>query len=80
MAREGQSAVEAALEFLEPMVTKAPIAVAAALEAVDAAVDQTLEEGLVTELRLYERTLVSRDRLEALAAFAEKRPPRFEGR
>lgn len=80
VAREGQSAVEAALEFLEPMVTKAPIAVAAALEAVDAAVDQTLEEGLVTELRLYERTLVSRDRLEALAAFAEKRPPRFEGR
>jgi enoyl-CoA hydratase/carnithine racemase len=80
VAAEGQSAVDAAIDLLEPMLHKAPIAVAAALEAVDAAVDQSLEEGLVTELRLYERTLVSQDRLEALAAFAEKRKPRFEGR
>jgi methylglutaconyl-CoA hydratase len=80
VAPEGQGMVDAAVAFLEPMLDKAPLAVAAALEAVDAAMDQTLEEGLVTELRLYERTLVSEDRREALAAFAEKRKPRFKGR
>ena len=42
--------------------------------------DLALEDGLVAELRLYERTLVSEDRVEALEAFVEKRAPRFKGR
>ena len=37
-------------------------------------------EGLEHEARCYERTLPTSDRLEALAAFAEKRKPRFEGK
>lgn len=72
--------VDETVQWMRPILSKAPIAVGAALEAVDAAMDLALEDGLAAELRLYERTLVSRDRVEALEAFLEKRPPRFEGR
>jgi enoyl-CoA hydratase/carnithine racemase len=71
--------LEAALAYAAPLAEGAPLAFAAALEAIDAAVESRLEEGLTAERRCYERTLVSEDRLEALAAFAEKRSPRFRG-
>ncbi len=74
------STLEAALALAEQFETAAPIAVAAALEAIDAATDLPLDAGLLHERRCYERTLESSDRLEALAAFREKRPPRYEGR
>lgn len=69
-----------ALEFLAPLRGGAPIALAAALEAIDAATEVPLTEGFAIERRCYERTLASDDRLEALAAFAEKRAPEFTGR
>src|SRR5688500_4464587 len=69
VAAEGQSAVDAALAFAEPLVTGAPIALAAALEAIDAAAEMPLEAGLTHERRCYERTLASEDRTEALRAF-----------
>lgn len=72
--------MEAALEWAETMGEGAPIAMAAALEAVDAACDLPLEAGLVAELRAYEKTLVSEDRIEALDAFIAKRKPVFRGR
>ena len=62
------------------LAASAPIALAAALEAVDGALDGTLEQGLDLERRCYERALASEDRNEALRAFAEKRAPRFQGR
>ncbi|MGF1466477.1 MAG: enoyl-CoA hydratase-related protein [Sandaracinaceae bacterium] len=76
---EGQSVLDAALAMARPLADAAPIAVAAALEAIDAASDLPLEAGLSVERACYDRTLVSQDRLEALAAFAEKRPPRYRG-
>lgn len=79
VAKEGQGALEAALELAEPLANAAPIAIAAALEAVDRASDLALEDGLSFERACYERTLVSKDRLEALAAFAAKRKPVFKG-
>jgi enoyl-CoA hydratase/carnithine racemase len=80
VADEGQSALDAALAMAEPLLTAAPIAIAAALEAVDRASDLSLEDGLSFERACYERTLVSQDRLEALAAFAAKRKPAFQGK
>ena len=79
VAPEGTSALDAALEMAGPLERAAPIAIAAALEAIDGAADLPLEEGLTLERRCYERTLASEDRLEALAAFAEKRAPEFRG-
>lgn len=80
VAKDGQSALDCALELAAPLEEAAPIAISAALEAIDGASDLDLEAGLTLEQRCYERTLVSQDRLEALAAFAEKRKPRFTGR
>lgn len=80
VATEGQSALECALELCAPFENAAPIAVAAALDAIDGAADLPLDAGLLHERRCYERTLASSDRLEALAAFREKRPPVYEGK
>ncbi|MCB9591524.1 MAG: enoyl-CoA hydratase/isomerase family protein [Sandaracinaceae bacterium] len=80
VAEEGRRALDVALEWIEPLERAAPIAIAAALEAIDGAGDRSLEDGLSLEARCYARTLASEDRLEALAAFAEKRAPDFKGR
>jgi len=80
VAGEGEGALECAKALAAPFETAAPIAVAAALEAIDGASDLSLDAGLLHERRCYERTLASQDRLEALAAFREKRPPKYEGR
>jgi enoyl-CoA hydratase/carnithine racemase len=56
-----------------------PIAVRAAKAAVDGGMDLPLRSGLEHEARCYERVLGTADRLEALAAFAEKRKPRYRG-
>lgn len=79
VAPDGQTALDCAVELAEPFVKGAPIALAAALDAIDAATQLPLEAGLSVERACYERTLGSKDRLEALAAFREKRPPRFTG-
>jgi len=76
----GKSVVEDVLEWIRPIAEGAPIAQGAALEAIDRSFDVTLELGLELERVSYDRTIVSEDRREALAAFAEKRKPRFQGR
>jgi enoyl-CoA hydratase/carnithine racemase len=76
----GKSVVEDAIEWIRPIAEGAPIAQGAALEAIDRSFDVTLELGLELERVSYDRTIVSEDRREALAAFAEKRKPRFQGR
>lgn len=57
-----------------------PLGVAQAKQAIDQGLECDLAEGLKLERRGYEITLASQDRLEGLAAFADKRPPRYEGR
>lgn len=79
LADPGETALARAVRWVEPLLSAAPIAIAAALEAIDAAADLALEDGLSHERTCYERTLSSQDRLEALAAFAAKRKPVFRG-
>ena len=63
------------------MVTEgAPLAQRAALRSLRAAERLDLDAGLEFELACYETCLSSEDRLEALAAFSEKRRPVFKGR
>jgi methylglutaconyl-CoA hydratase len=76
----GTNVVDDAVEWIQSIAEGAPIAQAAALEAIDRALDSTLELGLELEKVSYDKTLVSGDRREALAAFAEKRKPQFQGR
>ena len=70
----------AALGLAEAIAANGPVAVRAAKEAIDGGVELPLAQGLEHEARCYERTLATQDRLEALAAFAEKRKPRYLGR
>ena len=56
-----------------------PIAVRAATAAIDQGSGLPIAEGLEVEARCYERVLGTSDRLEGLAAFAEKRKPVYRG-
>jgi enoyl-CoA hydratase/carnithine racemase len=76
----GASVVDDAIAFLAPISDGAPVAQAAALEALDRAFDVPLDVGLELEAASYARTLSTDDRREALAAVAAKRKPRFSGR
>ena len=72
-------AMTAALQCARDISSCGPIAVRAANAAIEGALGQPLNEGLRHERRCYDRTLDTSDRLEALTAFAEKRPPVFKG-
>ena len=48
-----------------------------AKEAVNVAYEASLAEGLRFERRQFYATFATADRREGMAAFAEKRPPRF---
>lgn len=68
-----------ATELAEQIAGNGPVAVRAAKAAIDQGCELDLAAGLELEARCYERTLPTEDRLEALAAFAEKRKPVFRG-
>jgi enoyl-CoA hydratase/carnithine racemase len=70
---------EEALALAELVARNAPISLRQAKRAVDGGFDLPLDEALAFENRLYQDCLASKDRIEALRAFAEKRPPVFTG-
>jgi enoyl-CoA hydratase/carnithine racemase len=57
-----------------------PLALAAAKRAIDSGFGKPMHEALAIERACYEGVLVSQDRNEGLRAFAEKRPPRYQGK
>lgn len=68
------------INWAEPILNGAPLAIRAALTAMRGATTRDLKAGLALERAAYEQCLNSEDRIEALAAFAEKRKPTFKGR
>ena len=68
------------MAWAEPILSGAPLAIRGALKAMRGANARDLREGLALERAEYEACLDSEDRIEALAAFAEKRKPSFKGR
>src|SRR5262245_5107709 len=69
-----------ALELARAIAANGPVAVRAAKDAIDRGTELPQSAGLEHEASCYERVLATQDRLEALAAFAEKRRPRYVGR
>ena len=76
----GDSVLEDCLRWIGPILEGAPLAHRAALAAIDAAAEGSLQTGQELELELYESCLRSEDRREALGALREKRRPDFKGR
>ena len=70
---------ESALELAREITRNAPIALAQAKLAIDRGRHLDVEAALVVERKAYSKTLPTKDRAEALTAFAEKRPPVFNG-
>ncbi|XP_008238477.1 PREDICTED: probable enoyl-CoA hydratase 2, mitochondrial [Prunus mume] len=68
-----------ALEIARNINEKGPIAVRMAKKAIDEGLEVHKTSALALEEECYEQTLSTNDRLEALAAFAEKRKPRYTG-
>ena len=72
--------LERALELAQRIAERPPIAAQLAKQAVLAAEEGTLSEGLEKEREYYERAMASEDRVEGMQAFIEKRRPDFSGR
>lgn len=69
-----------ALMLAGVIAANGPIAVRLAKRAIEGGLDLALDDALALEWQCYEGVLDTRDREEALSAFAEKRSPRFTGR
>jgi enoyl-CoA hydratase/carnithine racemase len=69
-----------ARDLAKMIVANAPIAVQQAKRAIDNGAWKPPGESWTIEEEAYNITLETRDRNEALAAFAEKRAPKFQGR
>jgi enoyl-CoA hydratase/carnithine racemase len=69
-----------ASELVQEMLKNSPYAVRQAKWAIDHGVDEEFDDGLQREHEAYMRAIGSEDRREGIAAFNEKRRPRFTGR
>lgn len=68
-----------ALSWANEIAMAAPLALKAAKSAIDNGFDRDLSAGLAIETKAYLQLLNTKDRLEGLAAFAEKRDPVYRG-
>jgi enoyl-CoA hydratase len=70
---------EQAIRMGEEMAEKSPLAVTCVKEALYGGTDLTLDQGLRMELDLYLLLFSTRDRVEGVTAFREKRKAKFDG-
>ncbi|MCM3788041.1 enoyl-CoA hydratase [Domibacillus indicus] len=73
------SLLDKALSIANQIVLNAPIAIAQAKFSIDKGMNVDLSTGLSIEQHAYELTIPTKDRLEGIQAFKEKRPPVFIG-
>ncbi len=69
---------ERAVEIAAEIAKKSKVIVALCRDAVNAAVEQPLSEGLKTERHLFYSCYATEDRVEGMKAFVEKRKPAFQ--
>lgn len=71
--------LDKAIEIAKQIVRNGPIAVTQAKYAIDKGYEVDLQTGLAIEQNAYEVVIPTKDRLEGLQAFREKRPPVYKG-
>ena len=72
--------LDAAVAFAEEIASRAPMAVRMAKDAVNAAFETTLTEGLKAEKRNFYPLFSTEDQKEGMQAFIEKRKPNWKGK
>ncbi|XP_036899149.1 enoyl-CoA hydratase domain-containing protein 2, mitochondrial isoform X3 [Sturnira hondurensis] len=77
---EGNAAYHRARELAQEILPQAPIAVRLGKVAIDRGMEVDIASGMAIEGICYAQNIPTRDRLEGMAAFREKRPPRFAGK
>lgn len=75
----GGTVMEAAMEVAAQINENAPLALAQAKYAIDHGSETDLATGLAMETKAYEVLIPTKDRLEGLQAFKEKRKPIYLG-
>ncbi|WP_416826130.1 enoyl-CoA hydratase [Ectobacillus polymachus] len=68
-----------ALEIAERIAQNGPIAIKAAKQAISEGMQVDLQSGLQVEMKAYETIIPTKDRLEGLQAFKDKRKPIYKG-
>ncbi|XP_052171360.1 probable enoyl-CoA hydratase 2, mitochondrial isoform X2 [Diospyros lotus] len=68
-----------ALEIAQDINQKGPLAIRMAKRAINEGIERDMASAFALEEECYEQTLYTKDRLEGLAAFAEKRKPKYAG-
>ncbi|BFH66837.1 MAG: enoyl-CoA hydratase-related protein [Paenibacillus dendritiformis] len=79
IADDAEQLLQAALELANEIAANAPLAVYQAKYAINRGASVDLHSGLEVEAQAYEMIIPTKDRAEALAAFADKRKPVFRG-
>lgn len=69
--------VDEAIKMAEKISANSKLVVQLAKEAVNAAYETTLDQGILFERRVFHATFASNDRKEGMNAFVEKRKPKF---
>jgi enoyl-CoA hydratase len=77
---EDSDVMQAALKLADEIMKNGPLAVRQAKSAMQKGSETDFKTGLHIESKAYEAIIPTSDRLEALAAFKEKRAPRFIGK
>ncbi|TYR74872.1 enoyl-CoA hydratase [Rossellomorea vietnamensis] len=75
-----ESFMDEVISFAGEMLSNGPVALQQAKFAIKNGMNTDLQTGLQIERKAYEITIPTEDRVEALAAFSEKRKPQFKGK
>ncbi|XP_076582389.1 enoyl-CoA hydratase domain-containing protein 2, mitochondrial [Chaetodon auriga] len=75
----GDAAHREALSLAREILPQGPVAVRMAKEAINRGVEVDISSAMAIERMCYARVIPTRDRQEGMAAFIEKRPPRYTG-
>lgn len=76
---DGDAAFQRSLDLAREIAPQGPVALKMAKLAINQGSEVDLESGLRFEETCYAQTIHTKDRLEGLMAFKEKRPPKYKG-
>lgn len=75
----GDAAYQRAMKLAEEIIPQGPVAVKMAKIAINKGIQVDLQSGLAVEQGCYAQVIPTKDRIEGLTAFKEKRKPQYRG-